>query len=199
MNREIKARLKWIELYKETRNAGLVCRHCGILRPTLRKWFRRYDELGVDGLYNKSTRSLRSPNKKETGEQERLILDLRRKRKLGAGLVGLVIGFLAGLLGIGGGVFVVPLLIYFLNIPTKTAAASSVFIVCFSSWTGFATHAFMHRMDWKFLFLAAIFSFAGGQIGSRTMAEKLGEKTVRIMFGGVLMLFCAKLLYRVII
>lgn len=120
------------------------------------------------------------------------------RKMFGAALVGLVIGFLAGLLGIGGGVFVVPLLIYFLNIPTKTAAASSVFIVCFSSWTGFATHAFMHRMDWKFLFLAAFFSFAGGQIGSRIMAEKLGEKTVRIMFGGVLLLFCAKLLYRVI-
>jgi transposase InsO family protein len=84
MKLEIKARLKWIELYKETRNAGLVCRRCGISRPTLRKWLRRYEESGIDGLYNKSTRPLRSPNKKVTDEQERLILDLRRKRKLGA-------------------------------------------------------------------------------------------------------------------
>jgi transposase len=81
---EIKARLKWIELYKETRNAGLVCRRCGISRPTLRKWFRRYEESGIEGLYNKSRRPLRSPNKKVTAEQERLILDFRKKRKLGA-------------------------------------------------------------------------------------------------------------------
>ena len=83
MKIEIKARLKWIELYKETRNAGLVCRRCGISKPTLRKWFRRYEESGVDGLHNKSKRPLRSLNKKVTDEQERLILDFRRKRKLG--------------------------------------------------------------------------------------------------------------------
>ena len=66
MNAKIKARLKWLELYKEKRNAGLVCLRCGISRPTLRKWFRRYEESGIDGLYDKSTRLLRSPNKKVT-------------------------------------------------------------------------------------------------------------------------------------
>ena len=45
-------------------------------------------------------------------------------------------GPLGGLLGIGGGVFIVPLLIYILKTPTKIAAASSTFIVCFSSFTG---------------------------------------------------------------
>ncbi|MBB1277363.1 IS481 family transposase, partial [Pseudoalteromonas sp. SR43-3] len=34
MNKEIKQRLKWIELYEKTNNAGLVCRRCGISRPT---------------------------------------------------------------------------------------------------------------------------------------------------------------------
>ena len=84
MKREIKARLKWIELYEETRNAGLVCRHCGISRPTLRKWFRRYEEFGVDGLHDQSRKPLRSPKKKVTDEQELLILNFRKKRKLGA-------------------------------------------------------------------------------------------------------------------
>jgi len=42
MNREIRQRLKWIKLYEETKNAGLVCRSCGISRPTLRKWLSRY-------------------------------------------------------------------------------------------------------------------------------------------------------------
>ena len=35
----LKARLTWITLYQQTQNAGLVCRRCGISRPTLRKWF----------------------------------------------------------------------------------------------------------------------------------------------------------------
>ena len=84
MKPEIKARLKWIKLYQKTGNAGLVCRRCGISRPTLRKWFRRYKESGLDGLYDKSRRPQRSPNKKVTEEHATLILDLRKKRKLGA-------------------------------------------------------------------------------------------------------------------
>lgn len=34
-----KARLGWVELYAKTGVAGLVCRRCGISRPTLRKWW----------------------------------------------------------------------------------------------------------------------------------------------------------------
>jgi transposase-like protein len=41
-----KARLAWVELYAKTRDAGLVCRRCGISRPTLRKWWRRYQADG---------------------------------------------------------------------------------------------------------------------------------------------------------
>ncbi len=45
-------------------------------------------------------------------------------------------------------------------------------------------------------FLAAIFSFAGGQIGSSIMAEKLKGKTVRMIFAIVLILFSLKLFHR---
>ena len=34
---EAKARLGWVKLYQQTGDAGLVCRRCGISRPTLRK------------------------------------------------------------------------------------------------------------------------------------------------------------------
>jgi uncharacterized membrane protein YfcA len=81
----------------------------------------------------------------------------RFTRIFGGGVIGLVIGFLAGLLGIGGGVFVVPLLIYFLKVPTKTAAASSIFIVCFSSVSGFITHASLAAVNWKFVLLPVFF------------------------------------------
>jgi len=118
------------------------------------------------------------------------------RRIIGGGLIGLVIGFMAGLLGIGGGVFIVPLLIYFLGIPTKSAAATSIFIVCFSSFVGFGTHVSIGAIDWKFVLPAAVFSFAGGQIGSRIMSEKLKGRTIRIIFGVVLLLFSAKLIHR---
>ena len=120
-----------------------------------------------------------------------------RRRVIGGSAIGLVIGFMAGLLGIGGGVFIVPLLIYILRVPTKIAAATSIFIVVFSSFSGFITHVSLARADWNFILLAACFSFAGGQVGSRIMAEKLKGRTVRRLFGIVLLAFAFKLIERV--
>jgi len=118
-------------------------------------------------------------------------------RIVGGAVIGTLIGFIAGMLGIGGGVFIVPLLIYILKVPTKTAAATSIFIVVFSSFSGFLAHISIVRPDWQFILLAAVFSFAGGQLGSRIMAEKLKSQTVRRIFGLVLLVFVAKLLQRV--
>jgi hypothetical protein len=116
---------------------------------------------------------------------------------VGSAVIGLAVGFMAGLVGIGGGVFIVPLLIYVLKVPTKTAAASNTFIVCFSSLTGFATHASVSSIDWSFILLAAVFSFAGGQVGSRLMATKLQGRTVRLIFAGVLLIMSGRLLSKV--
>ena len=117
-------------------------------------------------------------------------------RIIAGGGIGIVIGFMAGLLGIGGGVFIVPLLIYVLKLPAKTAAATSMFIVVFSSFSGFITHISLADTDWTFILVAAIFSFIGGQLGSRIMAEKLKGRTVRRIFGLVLLLFAFKLIQR---
>lgn len=70
MNKEIKQRLTWIKLYEETQNAGLVCRRCGISRPTLRKWLKRYEESGLEGLKGVSKPPHSSPNTKISGEVE---------------------------------------------------------------------------------------------------------------------------------
>lgn len=50
MNNEVKKRLEWVKLYESIGVAGIVCLRCGISRPTLRKWIKRYKELGIDGL-----------------------------------------------------------------------------------------------------------------------------------------------------
>lgn len=83
MDRETRARLRWVELFQETGNAGLVCVRCGISRPTLRKWIRRFEKDGADGLRSRSRRPLHSPARKVTSREEQLILKLR-KRNIGA-------------------------------------------------------------------------------------------------------------------
>jgi uncharacterized protein len=117
-------------------------------------------------------------------------------RMIGGSAIGLAAGLMGGLLGIGGGVFIVPLLIYVLKMPTKAAAATSIFIVMFPSFSGFVAHISLAPPDWKFIGLAALFSFAGGQLGSRLMSEKLKGGAVRRIFGVVLLLFFIKLLQK---
>ena len=84
MTKEIKQRLQWIKLYDEANDAGLVCRRCGISRPTLRKWYKRYKEKGLDGLQDVSRRPHSSPNTKINNRIEESILKFRKDRKLGA-------------------------------------------------------------------------------------------------------------------
>jgi len=46
----LQARLKLVSLYEDIKDAGIVCRRCGISRPTLRKWLKRYANEGISGL-----------------------------------------------------------------------------------------------------------------------------------------------------
>ena len=78
-----RARLGWVRLYAQMGDAGLVCRRCGLTRPTLRKWWRRYQAAGEAGLSSQSCRPHHSPRQKVFAREEALILALRRTRKLG--------------------------------------------------------------------------------------------------------------------
>ena len=80
---DAQTRLGWLRLYEETGDAGVVCRRCGISRPTLRKWWRRYRAEGMAGLEERSRRPRSSPGRKVLEGEERLILQLRRERRLG--------------------------------------------------------------------------------------------------------------------
>jgi transposase InsO family protein len=71
-------------MLERTGDAGLVCRRCGVSRPTLRKWWRRYQDQGLAGLLSRSRRPGSSPACKVFAEQENWILTLRTRRKLGA-------------------------------------------------------------------------------------------------------------------
>lgn len=84
MDKQIKARTRWVNLYLETKDAGFVCRKCGISRPTLRKWYRRYLKDGLQGLVGQRKKPHASPNLKLTSERIKLILNLRNARNLGA-------------------------------------------------------------------------------------------------------------------
>ena len=83
MKNEVRKRLGWVELFLRLENHTVVCRKCGISRPTLRKWVRRYRERGVSGLSSLSRRPKSSPLVKVLDHHREWIGELR-KRRLGS-------------------------------------------------------------------------------------------------------------------
>ncbi len=84
MDHEIQAHLKWVELYEKIGHAGIVCQRCGISRTTLRKWIKRYEEGGLEGLKEKSRKPQTSPQRKIDDEKADWIISLRITKNLGA-------------------------------------------------------------------------------------------------------------------
>jgi uncharacterized membrane protein YfcA len=129
-------------------------------------------------------------------ERREEFVEVSLLRKLFSGsIIGFSIGFIAGLLGVGGGMFIVPLLIFALKIPTKISVATTAFIVVFSSFTGFITHYSIGHFDLGFALPVAVCAVIGGQIGSRIMVKKLSGSMIRRLFGIVLFLLAIKLIH----
>ena len=86
-------------------------------------------------------------------------------------LIGLPIaalaGIVAGLLGIGGGVIIVPLLVLLLGVPMKIAVGTSCFMAGITALFGFWGHYFAGHFEPKMALILALVVFAGAQTGSR--------------------------------
>jgi uncharacterized membrane protein YfcA len=114
-----------------------------------------------------------------------------REFKTGIGL-GVGAGYLGGLLGVGGGNFIVPTLVW-LGVDPKKASATTAFIVVFSSLSGFFGHAATGSIKWPLLTFAAIASVAGAVLGSWLMHKKLDAGQVKKVIGIVLYAIAAKM------
>ncbi len=116
-----------------------------------------------------------------------------QRMALGIGL-GLGVGVIAGLLGIGGGFLIVPLLMM-MGYPMKTAAATTAFTVVFSSISGFAGHLALGHIDWGLMAMSSAAVLVGSQLGSRTMVSRMQPAHLRRLFGVVLLAIAARLIY----
>jgi uncharacterized membrane protein YfcA len=80
-------------------------------------------------------------------------------------LFGLAEGFVAGLLGIGGGIILVPVLVYLLGVPTAVAIGTSVFEIMFASAIATLSHARKGNCDIVLAVCLLVGSTVGAQIG----------------------------------
>jgi len=100
---------------------------------------------------------------------------------------GSALGLVAGLIGRGGGSFVVPLL-YITGLGAKNAVATSAFIVSCSGISGFVSHlATAAQPQWSVWITTVIAVLLGSQLGSRLMADRLKSRSIKLIFGWVLL------------
>ena len=111
----------------------------------------------------------------------------------GAG-VGGVAGFLGGLLGVGGGNFILPVLNW-IGLDAKVAAGTTALVVVFSSLSGFLAHATLGGLDPLFIAVTAVMAAAGSIVGSQLMKTKMSSNQLKKMIGVLLWLIAAKMIF----
>jgi len=108
-------------------------------------------------------------------------------------LLGAIVGVISGLLGIGGGSLLMPLLIL-LGFDAKKLAVAMSFVIPFSTFSAFLTYLSIVKIDWILLGVATIAAILGGYIGNYIMHFHLNQKQIKKIIGVMLYLIAIKML-----
>ena len=104
------------------------------------------------------------------------------KRELLSTLFGLVAGFSSGLLGIGGGVVMVPILVTVGKMPMHKAVATSMFIMIFTSIAGAGVKLTNGQVHPDLAFFLIIGIIIGAQVGAR-LVKRVNTIALQKIFG----------------
>ncbi len=100
--------------------------------------------------------------------------------------IGFVTGMLSGLLGIGGGVALLPVLIYGYGFSIKDAAGTGILLLFATVLVGTVEHALRHNVDLRVALAILAGSSIGSQFGARTTA-RVSNQALRIAFAVLLL------------
>ncbi|HYN18856.1 MAG TPA: sulfite exporter TauE/SafE family protein [Actinomycetes bacterium] len=96
--------------------------------------------------------------------------------------IGVVAGLLSGLLGIGGGVIMVPAFTELLSVSLKSAIATSLVCVGIFAVPATITHAFLGDIDWRLATLLTIGVIPGARVGA-SLTIRTAERRLRLAVG----------------
>jgi len=110
-------------------------------------------------------------------------------------IIGLCAGILSGLIGIGGGILMVPMFVIFLGITQHNAQGLSL-AVMLPPVTFLAVYNY-HKggdIDWKIALVISVMFIIGGYFGSK-LALQLDQRILKKIFGGLMLIVALKLLF----
>jgi uncharacterized protein len=111
-------------------------------------------------------------------------------------LAGIFIGALSGLVGVGGGVMMVPLMVLGMGLTTKGAVSTSLAVVMFTGLVGAAGYVatgFRDPQDLLSLPPLIVGSMVGAPLGVR-LRDRLPSGAIRVLFGGFMVIVALRLL-----
>ena len=101
-------------------------------------------------------------------------------------VVGAAAGLLAGLLGVGGGIVMMPAFTGVLRMPIKLAIGSSLVAVAMFSIPALITHTALGHIAWRFALPLMIGVVPGAQVGARISVGS-SDRTMRLLFGSFIL------------
>lgn len=108
-------------------------------------------------------------------------------------VIGLAAGFLAGLLGVGGGVLMVPAMVLLLGFDQHVAQGTSLLVIIPAALTG----SYTHYRNGRLVLRDAAFLAAGGVIGAvvgSVFALSMEDQLLRRLFAGFLLISGVRIL-----
>jgi len=97
-------------------------------------------------------------------------IEMERIKPAGALALGFAVGFVSSLFGVGGGVILIPSLLYLTALPAHAISATSQFVILLTSPVGFIAHALQRDVNWIYAAPLAAGGLLGGPVGARLSA-----------------------------
>jgi len=109
-------------------------------------------------------------------------------------IIGAIIGVFSGLLGIGGGSLLLPILIL-IGYDAKKVATALSFIIPFSTLSAFLTYINFIEVDWFILIVSAVGAILGGYVGNYLMHFKLNPSQIKKIIAILLYIISLKMIF----
>jgi uncharacterized membrane protein YfcA len=114
-------------------------------------------------------------------------------------MIGAFVGFMAAIMGVGGGFVMVPALIYLLRVPTNVVVGTSLFQIVPVMATATILHAKQNMsVDILLAFLLIIGGVIGAQFGAAAGGKLKGEQ-LRLMLAALVMLVCVRIAWDLVV
>ena len=108
---------------------------------------------------------------------------------------GFIAGFCSGILGIGGGAVLVPVMNLGIGIPIHVTVATSMFIMVFTSTAGTLTNLWLNQIRFDYAVLLAAGIIFGAQIGAH-QAAKVSARSLQRMFSVILLIASIRMILK---